>query len=114
YKMLQYNADTLTPITLFSRLAGKKKFLLESSFEHEQKGKFSFIGADPYQEIIGHGKKTTIVDHRSKTQNTFTEEPLQYVQQYLPKLDLDLPFPFYGGAVGYIGYDAIRQTEDIG
>lgn len=114
FKIRQYNADTLTPITLFSRLTGKKKFLLESSFDHEQKGKFSFIGADPYQEIVGLEKQTTVFDHKNKTQNIFSEEPLQYIQQHLPKLDLDLPFPFYGGAIGYIGYDAIRQTEDIG
>ncbi|MEN1968500.1 anthranilate synthase component I [Lentibacillus sp. N15] len=114
YKVIKQNADTLTPITIFSRLTGQKKFLLESSFEHEQKGKFSFIGVNPYQEIIGHGDHTTLTDHDKGTQIEYAEEPLQYVQNHLPKIELDLPFPFYGGAIGYIGYDAIRQVEDIG
>jgi anthranilate synthase component I len=29
-------------------------------------------------------------------------------------MEIDLPLPFFGGAVGYIGYDSIRQFEDIG
>lgn len=114
YKIIKQNADTLTPITIFSRLTGEKKFLLESSFEHEQKGKFSFIGANPYQEIIGHENSTTVIDHDKGAQMKYEEESLQYVQNHLPKIELDLPFPFYGGAIGYIGYDAIRQVEDIG
>ncbi|MGY0694358.1 anthranilate synthase component I [Virgibacillus sp. FSP13] len=114
YKVIKQNADTLTPITIFSRLTGKKKFLLESSFQHEQKGKFSFIGANPYQEIIGEGSTTKVLHHDSGEQKELSEEPLQYVQKHLPKIETNLPFPFYGGAIGYIGYDAIRQFEDIG
>ncbi|WP_106495082.1 anthranilate synthase component I [Lentibacillus sp. Marseille-P4043] len=114
YKVIKQNADTLTPITIFSRLTGKKKFLLESSFQHEQKGKFSFIGANPYQEIIGEGGTTRILHHGSGEQKNLSEEALQYVRKNLPKIETNLPFPFYGGAIGYIGYDAIRQFEDIG
>lgn len=114
YKIIKQNADTLTPISLFSCLAGEKKFLLESSFEHEEKGKYSFVGANPYQEIIGHENYTTVMDHEQERKETFAERPLQYVQKHMPKIELDLPFPFHGGAVGYIGYDAIRQTIDIG
>lgn len=114
YKIIKQNADTLTPIAIFSRLSGKKKFLLESSFEHEQKGKFSFIGSSPYQEIIGACHTTTVVHHETGCQEKYAQDPLQYVQNHLPKIATDLPFPFYGGAIGYIGYDAIRQYEDIG
>ncbi|GGB47570.1 anthranilate synthase component I [Lentibacillus populi] len=114
YKVIKQNADTLTPITIFSRLTGKKKFLLESSFQHEKKGKFSFIGANPYQEIIGEESTTKVLHHDGSEHKEFSEEPLQYVQNHLPKIETNLPFPFYGGAIGYIGYDAIRQFEDIG
>ncbi|WP_188456015.1 anthranilate synthase component I [Virgibacillus oceani] len=114
YKIIKQNADTLTPISIFTRLTGKKKFLLESSFQHEQKGKFSFIGKDPYQELIGIENTTTIIDHKTGYSQTVAEDPLHYLQKQLPKLDTDLPFPFYGGAIGYVGYDAIRQYEYIG
>lgn len=114
YKSLKKNADTLTPIGIFKRLTGKKKFLLESSFEHEKKGKYSYIGSDPYLEIIGHNDQTTIMNHETGEETVVNQKPLQYFQENLPRIELDLPLPFTGGAIGYIGYDAIRQYERIG
>lgn len=114
YKLLKKNADTLTPIGIFKQLTGEKKFLLESSFEHEKKGKYSYIGSDPYLEIIGHDHQTTVINHETGEKNQFDQKPLQYFQENLPQIELDLPLPFTGGAIGYIGYDAIRQYEQIG
>ncbi|WP_235793338.1 anthranilate synthase component I [Virgibacillus salidurans] len=114
YKFIKQNADTLTPIGIFKKLSGEKKFLLESSFQHEKKGKYSFIGSDPYQEIIGLGDMTTDIKHEKGTTETMNQNALLYIQEQLPKIDIDLPLPFYGGAIGYIGYDAIRQFENIG
>lgn len=114
YKLLKINADTLTPIGIFKRLNGKRKFLLESSFEHEVKGKYSYIGSDPYKEIIGHGDTTTVINHTTGEEKQYEQNALYYMQDNLPKIDLNLPLPFTGGAIGYIGYDAIRQFENIG
>ncbi|PAV30547.1 anthranilate synthase component I [Virgibacillus profundi] len=114
FKLIKLNADTLTPIGIFQSLSGKKKFLLESTFQHEEKGKFSFIGSEPYQEIIGRGNKTTVNDLENEHVNYHNQNALDYMKCHLPKIEIDLPLPFYGGAVGYIGYDFIRQYEDIG
>src|SRR5690625_3423925 len=114
YKIRKKNADTLTPIIIFNRLSGKKRFLLESTVHHDKKGKFSFIGTDPYQEIMGSGQETIDTHHEKQTKITVKQNPLDYLKKQLPKLNLDLPLPFYGGAIGYIGYDAIRSYEDIG
>lgn len=114
YKLRKKNADTLTPITIFKRLDGERKFLLESSFEHEKKGKYSYIGSDPYLEVIGHGDITTVIHHETGEEKKYKKDPLQYLKENLPKIDLDLPLPFTGGGIGYVGYDAIRQYEDIG
>ncbi len=114
HQILKLNADTLTPIELYKRLTGNKKFLLESTFQHETKGKYSFIGCNPYQEIIGDGKQTTVVDSKKNTVTKINQDALTYVEQHLPCIEIDLPLPFYGGAIGYIGYDAIRCVEDIG
>ncbi|WP_373894982.1 anthranilate synthase component I [Virgibacillus natechei] len=114
YKFIKQNADTLTPIGIFKRLSGKKKFLLESSFQHEKKGKYSFMGSDPYREVIGQENMTTDINHEKDTTETMNQNALAYIQEQLPKIDIDLPLPFYGGAIGYIGYDAIRQFENIG
>lgn len=114
YKQVNINADTLTPIGIFKRLNDDKKVLLESSFDHGKQGKYSYIGAGPYQEIIGNGNQTTVINHKTDKVTHFQENALHYLKNNLPKLDIDLPLPFTGGAVGYVGYDAIRQFKDIG
>lgn len=114
YKMLKINADTLTPISIFKRQEGKKKFLLESSFEHEKKGKYSYIGANPYKEIVGENNLTTITNYETSKIQQYNQNALTYIQNNFPKIDIDLPLPFTGGAIGYVGYDVIRQYENIG
>ncbi|ONK22143.1 anthranilate synthase component I [Bacillus sp. VT-16-64] len=113
-KMKKLNGDILTPITVFLRLEGKKKFLLESSLKHNEQGRYSFIGVNPIMEIIGEGDQTSIVSKNGKVVKKETGFPLQILQRTVPKIELDVPFPFYGGAVGYVGYDAIRQYNKIG
>lgn len=113
-KMKKLNGDVLTPITVFLRLEGTKKFLLESSLKHNEQGRYSFIGVNPIMEIIGKGDQTSIVSGKGEVVKIETGLPLQVLQRTLPKIELDVPFPFYGGAVGYVGYDVIRQYAEIG
>lgn len=112
YKISTFNGDTLTPIAIFNRLKGKRKFLLESSLQYEEKGRYSFIGMNPFFEFKAVDDQISIFSnqHTSEEQG----KPLEVLQKYLPKLEEDLGFPFYGGGIGYIGYDAIRQYERIG
>ena len=114
FKMIEKNADILTPVGIFKRLEGEKKFLLESSFQHETKGNYSFIGANPFQEIIGFGNETIIANLRTGKKETVDQHTVQYLKENFPKIDCDLPLPFTGGAIGYVAYDAIRQFFDIG
>ncbi|SHM66668.1 anthranilate synthase component I [Gracilibacillus kekensis] len=114
YKSTALNGDTITPISVYNRIAGKKKFLLESSVNHGEKGRFSFIGLNPYKEIIGSANETTVINHTKGTKETVQQKPLEIVKAHIPKEDLPLPYAFYGGAIGFIGYDAIRQYEEIG
>lgn len=112
YKITTFNGDTLTPIAIYNRLKGKKKFLLESSLQHGEKGRYSFIGMNPYFEYKAVDNQITIL---SKQQSQMVQgKPLEVLKKYLPNLEDEIPFPFYGGGVGYIGYDAIRQFEKIG
>ncbi|WP_371862165.1 anthranilate synthase component I [Weizmannia acidilactici] len=114
YKIIKLNGDILTPVMIFKRLNGSRKFLFESSLPNDSNGRFSFIGADPVKEFIGTADELQVIDHLSGRDEKKNGKPLELIKRLLPKLDLPLPFPFYGGAVGYIGYDAIRQYEDIG
>ncbi len=114
YIIEELEGDTLTPISIFQRMSGRKKFLLESSLKHEKSGRYSFIGADPVMELKGEGNRTAVTA-RGKTE-VFAEKPLDAVRRLMPeqKHHPFEQFPFCGGAVGYAGYDVIRQYEDIG
>ncbi|WP_442905284.1 anthranilate synthase component I [Jeotgalibacillus sp. ET6] len=110
------NGDSLTPITIFQSVKGKKKCLLESSLKHEETGRYSFIAVNPYAEIIGKDNQAVIHDYLADSIETKTGKPLQIIEQYLKNQQIIPPdnHPFAGGAIGYIGYDAIRMYEDIG
>ncbi|MED3553340.1 anthranilate synthase component I [Cytobacillus praedii] len=110
----ELEGDLFTPILIYQRLSGKKKFLLESSLKHENSGRYSFIGADPVMELKGIGDRTII--HSAKGEETIEDKPLEVLKTLMPEngmLHHDR-FPFFGGAVGYVGYEAIAQYEQIG
>src|SRR5699024_6151120 len=114
FKMITKNADMLTPVGIFKRLIGEKQFLLESSFQHDTKGNYSFIGANPYAEITGVDNKTTFTDFKTNTTTHYDMNVLDYFKMHFPKQNNNLPLPFTGGAIGYTAYDAIRAYADIG
>ncbi|MUK87937.1 anthranilate synthase component I [Ornithinibacillus sp. L9] len=113
-KVKEMEGDTLTPISIFHRLSGKRKFLLESSLKHEKSGRYSFIGSDPYLELKAVGGECEIHRIQEGVRCTQKLTIIDAIHQHLSSFDRSLPFPFYGGGVGYIGYDAIRQYENIG
>src|SRR5699024_11853742 len=86
YTSLKINADTLTPVGIFKRLEGTKKFLLESSFQHERKGKFSYVGANPYEEIIGYGTTTTVRNLETNETSTYRSE--EHTSELQSRFDL--------------------------
>src|SRR5690625_4414775 len=98
YKILSKNAGLLTPVSIFKRLKGEKKFLLESSFQHETKGKYSYIGANPYLEIIGHGNETRTRHLATGEEETHSLHALDYMKEHLPHVETDIPLSFTGGA----------------
>ena len=114
YFMEELEGDTLTPILIYKRMSGRKKFLFESSLKHEKSGRYSFIGADPVFELVGEDDKSIVISQEGK--KLIREKPLNVIKTLLPKERLNIieQFPFCGGAIGFVGYDAIRQYVDIG
>ncbi|MFJ8087546.1 chorismate-binding protein [Lysinibacillus sp. NPDC095746] len=110
-KMKTINADSLTPILIFRRLKGNLKFLLESSAQHEGAGRFSFIGANPRKTYKGFGDE--IQEYSHKTGNTYTHKGDMFVllKRLMPRISNTIQFPFSGGAVGYVGRDAITTLS---
>jgi anthranilate synthase component 1 len=111
-------SDNITPIRLFQQLKGEYSFLLESVEGGEKWARYSFIGNRPYLIFSAASGKVTLQHVRdgvSKTEHP-SGEPLiilkELLAQYQVPTDLGLP-RFTGGAVGYIGYDAIGLFEEV-
>lgn len=107
--------DTFTPISLFQKMSGTKKFLLESSYKHEDSGRFSFIGANPVFELIGKKNGGEILNKNGQCE-LFTGNPLLKMKELIPQKQCEIKpnIPFTGGGIGYVGYDIVRQFEEIG
>lgn len=113
-KTRKINGDSLTPIAVFNRLAGSRKCLLESSLKTTVSGRYSFIGADPSKSFIGDGNTLTEVDYRTGETVKHAGKPLELLKHRLPVHEAEIDgLPFTGGALGYIGYDAIQAYEPI-
>lgn len=108
----ELKGDTFTPISILQKISGDKKFLLESSHKYHDSGRYSFIGSDPAFELISTGDKNEI-HYRNGDMKVIQGNPLEIIKTLLPQID-EAPFPFIGGAMGYVGYDIIRQFEVIG
>jgi len=114
YILKEIKGDTLTPISILQKINGSKKFLLESSHKYNDSGRYSFISSDPAIELISRGSRNEI-QYRDGEKRVVEGNPLDVLKELMPKRNIEEDaFPFIGGAVGYVGYDIIRQFEVIG
>jgi anthranilate synthase component I len=114
YFIKEIKGDTLTPISILQKISGNKKFLLESSHKYNDSGRYSFIGADPAFELISRGDSNEIIT-RNGGRKVLKGNPLELLKTLIPPMgQVEFPFPFIGGAIGYVGYDIIRKYEVIG
>jgi anthranilate synthase component 1 len=109
-------ADLLTPVSAFLKIAEHSDyaFLLESVEGGEQVARYSFLGKDPFLILRARDGKT-IIDRAGQT--TEVDEPFIATLRRL-MADFRSPFVpglprFTGGAVGYIGYDAVPWFESV-
>ena len=109
-------ADLETPVSAYLKVArGPYSFLLESVEGGERLARFSFIGTDPYLTLrLNDG--VAEANLRGYRQTASFSDPLVAIQEFLaPYRTVHLPgLPrFLGGAVGYLGYDAVRYFERL-
>jgi len=108
------HADELTPIVMFYNLEGKNRCLLESSLSTKESGRYSFMAEKPYLKLISYEKNISIIKEdgskmQKKGELLNTVKSLLNIKYSSEYLDL----PFTGGAIGYVGYDMIRQYEKL-
>ncbi|MEW6586324.1 MAG: anthranilate synthase component I [Nitrospirota bacterium] len=109
-------ADTETPVSAAMKLGGSPSFLLESMIGGEKWARYSFLGSRPSRIIRSWGRKVEIKDKKSGKQTVDADNPFEVIKKELTAYNpVDVPgLPrFYGGLVGYIGYDMVRFFEEI-
>ena len=110
-------ADYETPLSAFQKINdGEYAFLLESAETREDAGRYSFLGSSPRFVFESREQEITLTDLRDGTaeKSTANGDPLAELENlmaaYRPVDSNGLPV-FYGGAVGYLAYDAVRYFE---
>lgn len=111
-------ADTLTPVNAFLKLGESPSFLFESVVGGEKWARYSFLGIKPAVTFKARGTKVELKCVGSKAASFETPDPIEFLREFMEKFnaadptELSLP-RFYGGFVGYIGYDMVRFMEEI-
>ena len=109
--------DLDTPVSAYLKIATGKPyaFLFESVQGGEIRGRYSFLGFAPDVIWRAHGDVSEISRDGSPFK-TLDGKPLDTLRTLQAESAFDLPEgipPMGAGLFGYLGYDMIRQVEDL-
>src|ERR1700687_4863815 len=114
-------ADLETPVSAFLKIAGSRpmSFLLESVEGGAVRGRYSIIGLEPDLIFRVNGDRAELNRTPQNDPNAFApmpQPPLQALRAFVGEsrivLPDDLP-PRAAGVFGYLGYDMVRQIEEL-
>ena len=109
-------ADFQTPVAAFVRLDPRPDgFLLESVEGGERWARYSFLGGDAFATVKA-ARGRVMVEGDPPVRPHDGEPPLAYVKRLCEAVRAPaipgLP-PLHGGAVGFLGYDCVRELERL-
>jgi len=114
-------ADGETPVGVHRKLAGGRPgtFLLESAEQGGIWSRWSFVGVSSFGVLTTDGGAVTWQDHgldRARALGDAEGTPLEVLAALherwaTPRID-GLP-PLTGGLVGFVGWEAVRELEDL-
>jgi len=110
-------ADMETPVSAFCKIDDQRTaFLLESIEGGEKWARYSFLGVGSGRVFRARGDDFEILENDVIVQAGKAADPLSALQTFLepyrPVASPELP-RFFGGAVGYLGYDMVRHVEAL-
>ncbi|MBK6811787.1 MAG: chorismate-binding protein [Sandaracinaceae bacterium] len=108
-------ADVVTPVVAQATLGSAEgSFLLESVVGGEKWARYSFVGFDPQRIVRGVANRFETVVGSTVTREDGID-PLERLREtlaeYVPPREVEGLPRFWGGAVGYVTYDAVRRFE---
>ncbi|HEY4255749.1 MAG TPA: anthranilate synthase component I [Candidatus Udaeobacter sp.] len=111
----EFVGDCETTISAFKKFNHcPYSFLFESTEKNDVSGRFSFVGFDPRLVIESYGREIRIVRNGIEERFSTSTDPLDEVRKLMARYRFlarpELP-RFAGGAVGFLGYEAMRFFE---
>src|SRR6058998_4367875 len=111
----EFVGDCETPVSAFKKFNCRPySFLFESTEKNDVSGRFSFVGFDPRIIIKSYGREIQIVRNGVEERFGTATDPLDELRKLMARYQFvsrpELP-RFAGGAVGFIGYEAIHFFE---
>jgi anthranilate synthase component 1 len=114
-------ADLETPVSAFLKLGEghPNSFLLESVEGGDTRGRHSIIGLDPDLIWRSNGDRAEINRAARHKPDDFTpcpQKPLEALRALIAESRISLPDglpPMAAGVFGYLGYDMVRQIEEL-
>ena len=117
--VLETLADLDTPLSVYLKLADQPySYLLESSQTgengDEKWGRYSIIGLPARTILTVTGNNIEICRDGELIESAISDDPLSFIESYQNRYEVKnidgLP-RFFGGLVGYFGYDTVRYVE---
>lgn len=107
-------ADHETPVSVLSRFAGDGDvFLLESVEGGERFGRYSFIGVRPRKVFTVENGAAYLTEDGVKKRVGDGIMALRGVMRDLKAVEVPGLPPFFGGAVGCLGYETVNEFEEL-
>jgi len=110
-------ADMETPVSAFRKIDDSQTaFLLESIEGGEKWARYSFLGSGPARIFRCRDRYFELVADGHIERSGESADPLTELQQLLATyrpVEVDGLPRFFGGAVGYLGYDMVRFVEEL-
>ncbi|PLY00642.1 MAG: anthranilate synthase component I [Desulfuromonas sp.] len=110
-------ADMETPVSAFRKIDnGRTAFLLESIEGGEKWARYSFLGSGPSRVYRCRGRYFEVLIDGVLEESGEVDDPIIKLRELMSvyrAVEVEGVPLFFGGAVGYLGYDMVRFVEDL-
>lgn len=105
------NGDSITPISMFNRLQGEKKFFLESNRLPNEQQSYTYIGVNPVKSYTAKDDSVTEWDASTNSQKRYVGDIFRILKAIVPEPITQTEFSFVGGLLGYVSFHGTVELE---
>ena len=114
--VLTMDSQGRTPFELYRLIASPSRpsFLLDSGKGTDSRSRYSFLGSSPFSVLTGRQGQASLRTHDGR--ECLSKGPFESLSRLFagPWIEPPPGLPnFWGGAVGYLSYDLVRELETL-